>query len=693
MTTPSDVVYWASLPPEQLAKRAMDKVRAFRRWFHNTGYAAKALKGWRYANGWTDAGETSSRLQQGGERQQLVKMVVNGVRPLRQRTVSMVLSGAPEMQPTAANSDAAAREQAQLGKGVLEHIHRVHKRERRDRQALNLAVDMGEAALVIEWDARAGEVVATKAVMGADGAPALDTDGKPVEEPGAWEGDFRYWVASAFDIYREVNLRDWEDAPWVIVRRWVSKYRLAALHPEKADEILRASAEPAAEDDFDFFTARLTLDTTAETDMVAEYVLWHRDGPELPGGCELRFLANGTWLSHGMYPYDGQTLPAIRLTPDDIACTSLGYSNIFDALGLSDALNALASAMVTNVTKGAVPPLLNPKASGLAKGVPIGTGHVVLDITNKDSAPFFMEPPQTPSEAYKLAEVLERWRLEGMGLNETSMGRPPYSGMAAQAMALLDAKADEYQDGLRKGFSAYLAEAATFELRCIKRFAQAKRVAQIVGRAKQWMAKAYDADSLALVDGVHVEPVGVASRTLAGKFGLLDTFAQFKVPLSPEQIVELSQTGQYESDFEAPMANRLRIREENEMLMEGQQPPILLARTHWLDIPEHLAILNSPSVVERPEVVNAVLSTVEAKLEAWRTMPPDLLALLGGPPPPPPPGMAPMGPAGQPPEDAPPEGPGVPPQGEPAPTAAGAVNALAPDAQETQLPQPPQVAA
>lgn len=675
-----DVQYWATLPPEHLAKRAMDKVRAFRRWFHNTGYAAKALKGWRYANGWTDAGETSSRLQQGGERQQLVKAVINGVRPLRQRTVAMVLSGAPEMRPIAANSDAAAREQADLSRGVLEHIHRVHKRERRDRQSLSLAIDMGEGALVVEWDARAGKPTLTDPETGA---------------PAMWEGDVRYWVATPFDIYRDPGLRDWEDATWVVVRRWVSRWRLAAVYPEKAEQIARVSAQPYAEDDFDFFTARLTHDTTTETDLIAEYVLWHKDAPELEGGLELRFLADGTVLGQGPYPYDGDGLPVIRLVPDDISCTSLGYSNIFDALGISDAINALASAMVTNVSKGAVPPILNPKGSGLSKGAPIGTGHIVLDINNKDSAPFFMDPPSTPPEAYKLTEVLERWRLEGMGLNETSMGRPPYSGMAAQAMALLDAKADEYQDGLRKGFLSYLAEAATFELRILKRYASEPRIAQIAGKAKQWMAKSYSAESLAQVDAISVEAVGVASRTLAGKFGMLETFNNFGVPLTPEQIVELTRTGQYESDFDAAITNRLRIKEENELLMDGQVPPLLMARTHWLDIPEHLSLLNSPAVVERPEVVEAVLTAVQQKLEMWRNMPADLLALLGGPPPPPPGMPAAMMGMGAPGDPNDPSGQGgapaapPPPDGEPA---SGAINATDPNAQEVQQPQPPMAA-
>lgn len=670
----SSLTYWASLPPDKLAARAMDKVKAFRSWFRATGYAEKALKGWRYANGWTDAGETSSRLQMGGERNQLVKTVINGVRPLRQRTVAMVLSGSPEMQPIASNSDAAAREQADLSRGVLEHIHRTHHRKQKDRKVLALAMDMGEGALVVEWDARLGKPV------------AVDEEGNPE----MWEGGFRYWVASAFDVYRDPGLRDWGDASWVIVRRWVSKYRLAATYPEKAGAILGAAANSnAAKDIDDLFDLRMIQDAGHESDMVAEYVLWHLDTPELPGGRELRLLGDGTWLSDTEYPYDGDALPVKRLAPDEVSCTSLGYTTIFDALGLTDAINAIESAMVTNVTKGAVPPIINPTGSNLSKGTPIGTGHTVLDVAKPELAPFAMEMPQTPPEAYKLLEVLERQRLEGSGLNETAMGRPPYSGMAAQAMALLDAKADEYQDPLRTGHLDYLSEVATFELRIIKRYAQEKRIAQVAGKAKQWMTKSYDAESLTLVDGVLFEPVGQASRSMAGRIGIMETMNNFGVPLSVEQIVEMFQTGQYEADFEAPMANRYRIREENELLMTGQMPPIILYRTHWLDIPEHLALLNSPSIIEKPEVVDAVMTTVSMKMQAWRSLPPDVLQLLGGPPPPmpgAPVGMGPPVPGGSGNEQ---------PQGEPPPTdaAAGAVAALDPNAQPPEMPMPPGVAA
>lgn len=675
----ADMTYWAALEPDKLALRAMDKVRAWRRWFRAMGYGEKALKGWRYSHGWTDAGESSSRLQMGGERGQLVKAVVNGVRPLRQRTAAMVLSGAPEMTPIATNSDAASREQADLGRGVLEHEHRVHGRDALDREVLNIALDMGAGALVIEWDARAGKPVAVEMRENPE-------TGEQVSEPAAWEGNLRYWVASAFDFYLDPGSRRWEDSKWIVVRRWVSKYNLAAVYPEKAHRILAISDERShGGDNEDLFDLRTHGDALAESDMVAEYVLWHLDAPELPGGRELRFLADGTWLSDGAYPYDGDALPAQRLAPDSVACTALGYSNLFDALGLSDAINGMASAMVTNVTKSAVPPILNPAGSGLTKGAPIGSGHIVLNISNKDNAPFFMEPPQTSSEAYKLAEVLERWRMETMGLNETAMGRPPFSGMAASLAALLDAKADEYQDGLRKGYVSYLERCATFELRILKRYAQEERLAQVAGVAKQWMTKAYKAENLSLVDGVRVEPVGLAARGQSGRIVLLEFLKNFEVPLSPEQIIEMLQTGQYESDYEAPLAARYGLREENEALRTGEKEHIAaIFDKHWEHLPEHISLLSSPEARTNPEMAERVLVAIQEHLNLWRTMPPDLMLLLGGPPPPPPAGMVP-------PDAAPPDGGAPASQGDPA-AAGAAAEALDPNGEAPQLPQPPAAA-
>jgi hypothetical protein len=161
------------------------------------------------------------------------------------------------------------------------------------------------------------------------------------------------------------------------------------------------------------------------------------------------------------------------------------------------------------------------------------------------------------------------------------------------------------------------------------------------------MLKAFTKEDLQHVSRVAMEPAPAGSGSISYKWAMAELLLAKGVQLSAEDLIGILRTGDFESPFEAQEANELRIKAENEELQQGRIPPVLVARTHWIDIPEHLSLLSSPDVVEKPEVVTAVLNTVAQKLALWRTMPPDLLALLGGPPPPMPVPMMPEAP-GQP---------------------------------------------
>lgn len=638
-----DLRYWATLSPDELAPKVMERVRAWRRYFNTSGMAAKAQKGHRYHYGTTDGGDSSSHLGVGGPRKDFVKVAVNGVRPLVQRTVAMLLAGAPEMKPVAANSDSEAREQAIASKGILEHIHREQSVDALRRQTLLTAMVMSEGFRAILWDANEGEPT------------AVDPD---TNEPAERAGDFRNEVLTPFDVYRDPGYRDWRRLPWVAFRLWENRYELAARYPEKAADIIGLPSQETLEEGL--IDVRWRADgALVESDAVPVYYFFHRDSRSCKGGRALVLVADRIWLTDGQNPYDG--LPVHRLTPEDVIGTSLGYTNVFDALGLSDILDGLHSATTTNEVRWGVPTLVTVKGGGLTSHM-LASGALNLEVNSREHMPTMLEAPRKTPESAAYMDRLARLQMTMLGLNETAMGMPPFSGMAAAAMSLLDGKAGEYMDGLAHALRAHDAECATAELRILKAFAADERMAVIEGKASNWMLKSFKGSSLAAVDRIAVEPVKATSRNQAGKFALLELLAQFGVQLKPEQVIDLANTGQMESMFEHEQANLLRIKAENEGLLEGRAPTVLAARTHWLDIPEHLSLLSSPAVEERPEVVDAVLATVEAKLEAWRTMAPDLLALLGGPPAPLPPGMVPMGPDGMP---LPPEAMGPPPGGAP----------------------------
>jgi hypothetical protein len=610
--------YWAAYPPEKLAPEIMSRWKDWRRYFWQSGIGEKADKGRRYYYGWNNLGEASSRVQVGGDKGQYLKAVINKIRPVVQRARAMISAQAPKMAPIAANSDAGARKQAISSKGVLEHVHRELDTDAIDDEVLEIAMTMGEGFRLTLWDATLGE------------EQAVDPDtGRPETA-----GDIKTQALTPFDVAKDPSIRTWRNVPWVIVRTFESRWELAAQHHEKADRILAArDHEPEVGDGFDM---RLGVtDLINQGDFIPVYTFVHVDGKALKDGRYFRCLNEGTWLEDSANPYKTSAgrsrLPIESCAPDRIIATSMGYANIFDALGVADLLNAMESVIASHTVRWGVRPIIDYQGSGLQHST-LGNGVTVLTVKSKEYTPEPMDVPPIPPEVFKHLEALAEEIYQLLGMNSTAAGEPPFSGMAAQAMLLLDQKAREFNDGLARSFSSYKRGCASLELSILQNFAHTPRIAAIEGKAQQWMLKSWTSADLKQVREVAMEPVPAGTGTMAWKWAMAELLQKFGVQMPPADIVNLMRTGEYESPFEYEEANRLRIKSECEGLLEGRMPPLLMARTHWLDIPEHLALLAPPGVEEKPEVVKAVLATVDAKLAMWRSMPPDLLALLGGPP-------------------------------------------------------------
>lgn len=648
--------YWASVDPDNLATELMGRWKDWRQYFWMSGIGIKADKGRRYFYGLNDLGDTSSRPNVGGTAGQYLRFVYNEIRPVVQRTLAMIASRAPTMQPVAANSDARAREQAISAKGILEHVHREHQTDDLDVQVLKVAMIMGEAWRYTYWDATKGEPTAAED-MGNGLAPT------------EWAGDVANYLLTPFDVARDPSARDAHRLDWKIGRTYENRWRLAAQFPEKAERILAAREHDYASLGSGYDLRLGVQDIVSRGDAVPVFHFYHVDNAALPGGRAFTCLNEGTWLTDGPNPYDG--LPFEPCFWDTVISTTMGYSNVFDALGIADALNALESIINTHTIRWGVRPIIDYQGSGLQHST-LGNGTSVLTVKSKDFTPEPMDVPPLPREVFEQCERLRERIVAALGQNSTAMGEPPFAGMPAQLAALLDQKAQEYVDGPAQNWTTYKQRCATHELKILKKFATDERVALIQGKAKQWMMKSWSAEDLKHVSLVAMEPRPPGAGSVAYKFATVEMLQK----LSPEQVaaiplehlINLLRTGEFESPFEASEANRLRIKTENELLMQGQRPPVILFRTHWLDIPEHLTILNPPDIIDQPNVVDAVMGTVEEKMMAWRqlaTQFPDVLALLGGPPPPlpvpmpPPDGAAPPE-SGAPAPNVPPPSPGGP---------------------------------
>jgi hypothetical protein len=264
-------------------------------------------------------------------------------------------------------------------------------------------------------------------------------------------------------------------------------------------------------------------------------------------------------------------------------------------------------------------------------------------------------------EVGRWANQYVAWMQAISGINSAVRGDPD-KGMPAQAMAFLQAQAIQFHSGLQKGFQRLREQVRTANIELLKRYANTKRVALISGKATGYMRREFTSDDLQGIDRVTVEAINPALRTMAGRKAIADELLQRGMLQTPQQYILLLTTGKLEPLYEGEEANLLRIRRNKELLQDGfGLPPVaigpdgmpmvdpvtglaqfaddgrqhvrpLKTDTHWMDIPEYLAVLAMPDARERPEVVQAVTGVVEYQLALWRSMDPALIAVLKGPP-------------------------------------------------------------
>lgn len=694
--------YWATEPARVLAPVVLQKFRDWRRYSRDAGHTKKALGGLLYYHGWNRIRDRASDLGLKSGTYDYIHMVVNEVRQGVQRVLAMLASRTPRMEPVAASTSAGAREETIMAREVLQHVARQHQTQSLHAEVRKLAFLMGEAYRLILWNGAKGKPMAAQ--VGEDGAPM----------PAAHEGDFDNAVCSILDVARDPTVRRWEGVPWVIVRTHENKHELAARYPELATKIRGLSFKGTANDDEfleDVLDVVVRNSSVFNGDTIPVYNFYHVDGNAVPGGLAFTCLSESIWLGEPTSnPYANNTqpphahLPVKRLAPDTIWGTTLGDTNVFDTLGLSDATNILWSTQITNLTRWGIGILGVPKGAGLSKDT-LGNGASYLEYTPVPGAPNGgmptpLEPPSAPKDTSSVLEAFRGLLAQGLGLNDVAMGQLPFAGMPAALVAQLIEQAHQYQDAFYNGIVRFESDCATHELECLKRFAQNTRTYEVQTESKGWAQREFTGENLGAVSRVAFEPVPPIANSLAGKQMQLETMMAMPQggPLTFPDIVEFYATGSLPPALKEIQNNNIRIAELQEQLrnaryLEGpggpvpmvdpitglpalnslgeprlqldpaSMPLIMVGMPVWTYIQPLMALFHEKLPMPAFE---ATLAAVERCLQVWMATPPAILAVLGAPPapgtplaPPPMPGAAPgelppEGRQGAPPAAAPP---------------------------------------
>jgi len=624
--------YWALEPTDEIGDKLVEKIGQYFKFLQQSGRLDLYQKMYRTYYGPALRG---SQVEFTGEQGELVAIQINDLRNLLTHLLTLITSQRPAFDVRSANTDHKSQAQTILGKSLLDYYLREKEVEDYLEQAAELALVFGDGFVSTTWNSSLGEVMSTHPETGA-----------PVRN-----GDIEFKAFGPLEYVRDFTQDDSKKNTWGIPIDFVNKFDLAAKFPEFEKTIT------GLDDNFEYYEGvdtfreqRRQLFGAFDSDEIPIFRFYHQPTDALPEGRQVTFLADGTVLLDETIPYE--SLPIKRIEAARWLGTIFGYTVGFDLLPVEEMTDSLHSTICTNNNAFGVQNIWSPKGNGLEVSTLAG-GLRLLEAKVK---PEPLQLTATATETYKYLEGLSKVKETLSGVNSVSRGNPERD-MSGAAMALLQSTAIQFSNAFQKSFVRLLEDVGTDILDRLRIFATTPRVAAIAGKTGQKHMKEFQGDDISTVNRVLVDSGNPIMNTTAGKLNLADVLLQSGLVKDPHQYIMVATTGNLEPLYEGQQSELMLIRAENEMLSEGQRPQTLVTDNPLLHIKEHSAIANSPEARANPQIMQNYTAHIQEHIDLWRTMDPDLAALLGLPPPPNPAMLAGMTPG--------PQGPAPNPDGQP----------------------------
>jgi len=597
-------VYWASVPPKEIADEILDKVENYYRYMSVTGRLGLYRRSYTY---FYRPRVTGGRLNPTGEQGELTALSINHYRNLLSHLETMTTQQRPAFEPRATNSDARSQSQVILATGLLDYYMREKKMERFIKSGVKDCLIFGEAFVRCEWDASSGEAY-----------------GKTETGATVYEGDMKYSNFTPLNCIRDYFKENPSQDDWVVLRETVNKHTLAAKFPDLADEILNDSIDLLE------YAATTSIQSLGleDSDNIFMYTLLHKPSPALPGGRLTTCLDNGTVMQDGPIPY--KETHVYRIAADEETGTIFGYTVGFDLLAVQEAIDILYSTIITNQSTFGVQNILVPKGHDISTSQLSG-GLNLVEYDSNVGKPEAMNLTSTPPEIFNFIGMLERVGETLSGVNSVARGNPESSLKSGAALALVQSMAIQFSQNLQQSYARLVEDVGTGTISILKDFAAVPRVAAIAGKSNRPMMREFSGDDLSSINRVMVDMGNPLTRTTAGKVNLADALAERNMIDNPDQYIQVITTGRLEPVIEGKQAELLLIKAENEELAEGKPQIALITDQHAQHILEHKTVLANPQVRRDPESANIIqvtLAHIQEHIGMLQTGDPVLLQLI-----------------------------------------------------------------
>ena len=617
--------YFATLPPDELAKELTGKVDNWLQWVMITGRLGRWRTAFDSYYGQRDK-HKSYYVTQAGEQGELSMLMANEYRNLVQHVLVLTTQNKPSFEVSTTNTDSQSQEQGILARNLLDYYWNLGGITDVIYQALETSLVMDSAWVFTEWDVTKGE----KVRPGIDGN-MLTT------------GDIQCTFKQPIDVVVDWTRESSHGHTWQIKSDLINKYDLAAQFPEKAEEISMLNRDLTKDSIYRFGDQGIYTYNSNNSPLIRRWTFYHAKTPSMPEGRMFQFLDGKIWLFDGPIPY--RNLPGRRVCPSEMMVSTMGYSSMNDLLALQDSLDALVSAAVTNMTTCGVNNIW-AKPNSNVNFERLGEG---MNFIESEEKPEVLVMNRLSPEWFSLTQFLIQRMEAYSGINAVSRGNTEGKDLSGAAMALLQSMSISYNSGMQRAYNKVMEDVGNDIVTNLQEFGDEQMTALIAGGHDKYMVKSFTKKDLDTVKRVFIKQSNSIQDTAAGKLTLFDNLAKIPNAITrPEQAIQVMTTGRLEPVYEDRQKELLIIKEEGEMLSRGERPQVVFTENHPLHIDQHRYIILDPDTKKDPRVLQAVSEHLNEHLKVWSETDPILLQAMGLPPFPAPPMQAMMGPDGMP---------------------------------------------
>lgn len=602
-------MYFALEDKNNIAKACMTRVDDYYNYLEVSGrlYLYRAIYDMFYR-----ARTTKGQLYVSGANGQYLNMDTGDFSNLLQHLKVLATKARSSFIPISTNTDSTSENQTRVCKTVLEYYMKVKKIGTKLDLATLKAIQYGDSCYLGDWNANLGDAVMVEDAKDESGEPILDDNGQPIQQV-LREGDYVGSVYGPIDTVLDFSRKSPLNHDWYILRDWENKYEVAAKYPELKSEI------EALSDQISFNNKdRLYVYNQREnynSDIIPVYTMYHRKSAALPEGRMVRFLNSNILLMDGELPF--KEFPVSRMVPMEEEESAFGYSISFDLLPMCEALRKLYSTLITTETVGGIPILLIPEGGNMdLTDLTDGIKAMTYNPASANGAkPETIHLGEAHPQTYELIKLIRDLTQLVSAINAVARGEVPNNLESGSSLALVLSTAIEFNSGLQRAYAELSEDVGTGLISMLQTFVHTKRITAIAGVSQRSSIQSWNKDDLSNIIRVSCEIGNPIAQTSGGAMQMADNLLNKGVVKTAKQYVEVMMTGKVDSMVEDDQEELLYIRQENEMLVEGQEIAAMVTDEHLYHVQRHRAMMFSQEAKENPALAEAVLAHIQEHLD------------------------------------------------------------------------------